>query len=888
MNVSTIRQFILLTLVTVFGWSCSEPQVDHWIEAVPESTPALFVLDGQEPLDIKLNDPLSVIVAQASRTDNAEILRLFSESGQSGLSVEALAIVPSNADEWKPVWIMRAPNGTAKQASIRYSRPQTASGYSFQRTRIYMLFVSDRLVIYALQSGSYMFVSESSFALESFARTISGNLNSMDLNPNELTPGKWMFNLVHMSNLVATETEVRYRPLLSDRFTGSGIAKLTVTQDLAGTQLSGTMKVDLSRASNLIRTLTTSNHRTIMDRYVSEDAALAAFFHSKATHLPALTQPTELDDFLTTGEYERQRFDNTMGNHVAFVAFGSSGFLGASEFAYIRQVERADQLRSVLDEWAQLGLVQREGDRYIVDSVVVSWLISGGLSQMGIFHLALDNDILVATQSPALISKLFTDKDRRRTLFYTETYLNARTAFSDEVASFIFTRNESLFQFLQPVLNPIQSTGLILDQFDVGALAFQHDPNSDSVNVEFKTYRVEQESQPYNDHWLVGLDGTELSGFPVLADIAGTPRTEILIATQGGMVAVIAADGTTVFRVSTGTDRPIGSPIVVDWYANNQMAVIQGAGSRIYGWSNNGVALPGFPIRLNETLTAPILITDVTRNGIPEIIAATSNRQLHVLNQRGENIKGWPQSLNASIRNQPQVVSWLGSTTIIAYSENVLFAFETNGSVKSGFPLFNRAPFRGEFMIYNDFLLGGLADGTLVSIGRGTLFPIGLAPIIATTGQSGGDLTTQGIPLAENGIAIRPTVSTHTIRLDSTTSVTEPVIFALSDAGSLFGVNLQGQLRFSESIGNPAIPGHPPLVIDIDRNGQAEIIGITSFGRMYAWELTTTERYLEIPTTNLHFPIISDINGNGNNELIAGTQDGLRAWTMNRGVGSRK
>lgn len=882
MKVSTLRLILVINLVSIFGWSCSAPQVDHWIDAVPESTPALFVLDGATPVDLILSDPLSVIAAQASSTDNAEILRLVSESGQSGLSIEAMAVVPSNADEWKPVWIMNAPKGTAELASVRYSRPQTADGYTFQGNRIYMLFISESLVMYALQSGNFMFVSESSFALESFARTISESENNLALSPSELSSGKWFMNLAFMDDFIATETAVRYRPLLNNVFRGSGIAKLNFIQSSTGAQLSGNLAIDESNTSNLIHAFTTSNHRTIMDRYVSEDAAMTAFYHGKATNLPALGEPIELDVFLSTRENERQRFNSSIGNHVAFVAFGSSGFLGASEFAYVRQVERADQLRSILDEWAQLGMAQREGDRYIVDSVVLSWLISGGLSEMGIFHLAFDNDILIATQRPALISKLLTDKERRRTLYYTETYLNARSAFPDELTSFIYTRNESLFQFLQPVLNPIQSTGLILDQFDVGALALVRESGNGSVRVDFRSYQVEQTSQPYDDRWLVRLDGTELTGNPTLADIAGSSRTEILVSTQGGSVVAIAADGTIVFRVSTGTDIPVGSPIAVDWYANNQMAVIQGAGDKIYGWSNNGATLPGFPIQLSESLSAPILITDVSRNGIPEIIAATSDRQLHVLNQRGQNINGWPQSLNASSRTQPQLINWMGSATILTFSENVLFAFETNGVVKSGFPLFNRAPFRGDFMVHNDFLLAGSADGTILSIGRGALFPTLNAPIISPTGQSANNLTTQGIKLAEVGVVIRPEVSTHTVRIDSTNSVTEPLIFAMTDAGSLFGINLQGQLRFSQSLGQPALNNHAPIVADIDRNGQSEITGIASFGRMYAWQLNSGERYFDIPTTNLHRPIFADINGNGSNELIAGTQDGLRAWTINR------
>ena len=54
-----------------------------------------------------------------------------------------------------------------------------------------------------------------------------------------------------------------------------------------------------------------------------------------------------------------------------------------------------------------------------------------------------------------------------------------------------------------------------------------------------------------------------------------------------------------------------------------------------------------FPIELSEPLSAPVRIADVTRNGLPEIIAATRDRMIHVLDQRGNNITGWPQSVNS-------------------------------------------------------------------------------------------------------------------------------------------------------------------------------------------------------------------------------------------------
>ena len=376
------------------------------------------------------------------------------------------------------------------------------------------------------------------------------------------------------------------------------------------------------------------------------------------------------------------------------------------------------------------------------------------------------------------------------------------------------------------------------------------------------------------------MDGTELTGYPTLANIGGSSRDEVLAATKGGTVIAIAADGTQVFRVSTGTDVPIGSPLVYDWYSNNQMSILQGAGNKIYGWSNNGISLPGFPIELAEQISSPILVSDITRNGLAEIVVATNDRRIHVLNQRGININGWPQSVNSNITIQPFITPWLGRPSIIAYAENVIFAWEPNGVIKSGFPLFNRSPLRGDMMIHNDYLMVGSADGTILSIGRGTQLALDQAPILNPEDGSE-NLIMQGNRISDGGIFIRPVVSTHQIRYNEEIVFQEPVIFTMTDAGSLFAINLEGRLRFTQSLGQPTMQDHPPIIVDIDRNGQAEIVGLAGFGRMYAWTLASGERFYNLPTTSVIYPVFKDINGNGKLEVIAGTEEGLRSWTIN-------
>jgi hypothetical protein len=165
---------------------------------------------------------------------------------------------------------------------------------------------------------------------------------------------------------------------------------------------------------------------------------------------------------------------------------------------------------------------------------------------------------------------------------------------------------------------------------------------------------------------------------------------------------------------------------------------------------------------------------------------------------------------------------------------------------------------------------------------RGTLFSVDYAPIISPGSSISGDLVVQGIRLSDGGIVVRPGVSGYTISTPEEESVTENMFFAIADNGSIFGINMQGRLRFTQSLGQPTMPNHPPIISDLDRSGRVEVMGLAGFGRLYAWTIHTGERFFKIPTTAMTYPVVADINGNGRMEIVAGTRDGLRSWTINR------
>ncbi len=883
------RVLLLLLFFTIIN-ACDRIPDKHWSGGIPHYTPAVIVSEKGASIDDVLATQYMSLLELTTPANKSVIQDLSQAISGSRYQIEAISIFPHDADDWKPVWIGKAQAGLIEAASRTFSRPYTESSYRFRKAEIHKLYMSGEVILFGVQLSDWLFVSESSYAIEETVRAYMGEIASLPANL-EWNPGNLVINTPNLDQFVALETAVRYRPNLVGAFRGSGVAELRVTASSSRGSgnprylFEGTMPIkSASERSNLMSALSTRNHSNILDRYISLDAALAAFFSSPVSgQVPRPNGAlSPVDAWFTDNPSDFSSMARTLGENFAIAAFSASGFMSVGEYAFLRRLEDRSGLVRQLENLTERELIRREGESYIIQSRFLSTMISGGLGEFDVFHLALVEDAVIITQRPTLIQKLTSDRSRRRTLYYNEVYLNTRRSFGDTLSGFVYAQKDELTRFIQTLLNTSHSTDVLLGRFDIAAMGFSLD-NSGNVNWSTKVYEVERSVQPFEERWVVSLDGTDLTGEPVLANIGGSPRNEIMVSTEGGLVVALAADGTQVFRVRTGEDRPFGSPIVYDWYANNQMAILIGAGDKVYAWSNSGVPLPGFPISLGEQLSAPIQIADVTRNGLPEIIAATADRRVHVLNQRGQNISGWPQSVNASVRTQPKIETLDGRRSIFAYAENVVFSWDANGSVRTGFPVFNRAPLRGELVFHRNHILAGTADGNIIAIGKGDYFSNEHALIISppSTGTEANRI--QGVELSNGSIVLRKTVTSHSVSLPETGEVvTEPMLFAAASNGSLFGVSVAGALRFTQTLGQPSMENHPPIVADLNLNGRDEIVGIAGFGRLYGWELLSNERFLALPTTALKYPVVSDITGNGRMELVAGSREGLRCWTINR------
>jgi outer membrane protein assembly factor BamB len=905
--VDSYRGIAAVLLVVSIMSACSGTDNRHWSESLPDFLPAALVSPTGVSATELLQSEFSLLIDEMNPAENRFIQQFLSHADQvpeiAALRPEAILIFPHSSDNWMPVWVMRSPSRLLAIAAEHFNRPHTRNDYRFEGRRIYELFMSDETTLFAMQLGQWLYLSQSSLAMEEITRAWNGSRPAMELVKADLVPGRLILNTVRLDNYVARETAVRYRPALQNAFAGAGVTSFEIST-LNGTgiripllQLEGAIPLAATRErSGLIAALSSRNHSNVLDRYISQDAAAAVLLSRiPDMRLPETTSESPANRYFRGNTTAWTAIVQTLNPNFAFAAFSSSGSMNIGEFAYLRLLDDRLAFIRQLEVMVESGAITFEqNNTWLIRGNALAELLSGGLASFDIYYLIIAGDAAIITQRPGLAQKLASDRSRRRTLHYSEHYATIKDGFGSHLSGFIYIQSRDFTRYIETLLNPIHSIDILTGQFDVLAAGFSLQQGSEQMDARLRTYRIEQETRPFDERWMVPLDGTDLAGPPVFANLGRGSRNEVLAATTGGVVVALAPDGTQIFRVSTGSDRPVGSPTVIDWYANNQMAVMIGAGNKIYAWNNNGIGLPGFPVILSENITAPLLITDITRNGLPEIVVATADRMVHVLDQRGNNIQGWPQSVNAPVRSRPIVEAAGNRRTIYAYAENVIFAWEGTGFTRAGFPVFNRSPLRGPMFLDRNHLIAGTADGTVIAIGSGEYFSPSFSNILNMTEQPAANTIIQGVQLTNGGIVVRPEITTHTVDVPEASRAGEegigdttfervnaPMLFAKSDNGSIFVITNQGRLVFTQSLGQPSMSETPPIVADLTRNGRQEVLGLAGFGRLYGWDLQRGDRFLSIPTTAMHQPAVFDLIQNNRMELIAGTREGLRCWTIN-------
>lgn len=841
---------------------------------IPESTTALYLPESERPLSELLSEPHIAALDPLTPTPFQEVTDSLRSAGFDP-DIQAMLIVPDVSTDWNPVWVARAEASIVRQVHRRFSSPFEQNSYRFQNLSI--LEIEQEVgELYLLPLQGDLLISRSSRALEDMVRTGLGDLPRMPVDLTE-TSGPWVVNLPQIDEWVERIADILFRPGIENLFQGTDAVHLRPADTSLQWRWSGSASLS-EPVSPLTEGISAPPAPFELDQYIPASSAAFALLRLPSRPADSLTEApeedaSELDRHLLANPGILDRFSSMIQPEIAFIAFSESGFMSSSEFSWIRSIDNPEAWSELLRELEEEELLERpdlqDREIYHLNSRILSKQIGSPLSTLQSFYLALYGDVVAISRSSSALTGAVSDYQRRRVIAFDPDFEELLDATGEPASALVWAHIPPFLTYIQPWLSPQHSLSGLGQAVNLIALTTHRDGESLQFDLTHQTR--EDRRDPYIEQWVWPLE-SPLTGAPVFEHISGSDREEILFATREGVVYGLSADSSPLFQVSTGSDVPVGSPVVFDWYANNQNVVLQAAGDKIYGWNEVGTPLPNFPMILDEQISTPLTLADVNGNGMSELIVATADRQVHILDSRGRELEGWPRSTNSAVRNALTLAEMDGERSLFAFSENSLHGWRLNGSLRNGFPLFIDSPFRGSPVAHGDHLFGAAADGNLYVIGRTPRFTVPTAQTVEDD-----SLTIQSLDLANSPLVSTPLLTNEMIRVEGTL-VREDLLALLSENGSLQMVNPNGELRFSASMGQPAATGTLPQRIDLRQ--RTRMTALASVGRLFVWDLVQGTPIDGIPTASIQYPRFHDLNRDGQIELIAQTRDGLHVWTL--------
>lgn len=809
-------------------------------------------------------------------------IQLISSLGSELLEdvdVYAFLLYPDTASEWQPVWITSATQSDISRILPDYQRDFEQNRYDFHGYTIEKMFIADR-TLFTFSSDEWSAFSESSIALEDMIRASRNSEYQLDLSDYEPS-AEWIMNLGSAGYFARHNALITLYPALDDLFTGASILPLHISSGSAEGNWTMEGSVDIGQGNSDFLEIFKSDPASFrLDRYIPLNASSFFLYRSDVVTpepaLDTLAVRSEADLYLLDNSDFTERIKQQLNPETAFVTFTRSGPASESEYLFLKSVSDSSAIKSLLNQMHAEDFIERDGDTYMFNSLVAAKLFGGNLFSAPNFYLTVYDDVIALAMRKGLAESIGGDADRRRVVYYNDGYRAIADANPANLSTFFYANARTFETYLQPWLHPQNYLHPILNPFDQIVLTTSFNPSDQKLAVSLQNVTGNETEQPYTEQWLFPLQDTELTGVPVTGDLTGTISNEVVFAATNGSVYVLAGDGTSIFQVSTGDDTPVGSPVLYDWYGNNSLVIMQAAGNKIYAWNSNGESLPNFPVVMSETITTPLIVEDITNNGMGEMIVATADRNLHVLNNQGRPLGGWPQSTNVAIRDKPVIAQVNNTRSVIAFAENTLHSWSVNGNLHAGYPEFLPVQINGSPEVAGNQIIGSGMDGKLYAVGSSPLLTDSLSTRI-----SQGSLVVESLTVANTNLLSAPYYH-EDIQLRGPSGLIRGDVIALqASSGSIFLQHSNGTPISVHAMGQPGSGTFSPLITDLSGDGRNDLIALAEFGRLYAWDVLSGERLTDLPTAGMIYPYIGDFLNNGKMEIIAQTRDGLICWTIN-------
>ncbi len=289
-------------------------------------------------------------------------------------------------------------------------------------------------------------------------------------------------------------------------------------------------------------------------------------------------------------------------------------------------------------------------------------------------------------------------------------------------------------------------------------------------------------------------------------DLTGDGELEIIVSSRRNKITAYTTSGDTLFSYDD-CSQVVLTPVVADLNKDGKKQIIAlDIDDKLHVLDNEGNAMHGFPIMLSQTAVADLAVADITGDGYKEIIAGTLDGMLQVIRLDGTEAEGFPLDLGDQIIASPIVLPNYDIVTatrhkifLISAKGDILFAKESPGRVTME-------------IIAADFNNSHSLEFAYVTNG-------GYVDIVNRHGES-----LEGFPYNTGRSFLHPPLAAD-INGDGYVN-----LICHSASGVVYGFDKKGQYidALPFPINRSAIS--PATIADIDNDGDLEIIFATSTG----------------------------------------------------------
>jgi hypothetical protein len=633
------KSFLPLFLFLYMLSSCTPKADPEWSIFLPEQTVLVYV--GDDDPDGSLRSEIGELVGESLLTD-----QIFAEREQ--VPPVATILIPESVDQLSTMWIF--PSSADVASRLKQAGWRSKGSYSISEGRV-DLYENSGNALASSTMGDWTIVSTRS-------RTIEQSLRSaVRTNPHLAianTPG-FHVNVSELGRLIAPLTSAAFRAELAQSFHGLGVVVVRPADDASNPKWTFQLTTTAS-TSRLVRYLTAGTSDRSASFSVPSGMSLGMVWNDP--------YGSRMYDSLRTigqsGEIARSAAASFASHFSPEVAMYISDGPSAG-VAYVRKASMAN-VGIVFADLYQRGVLDGDGEVYVGRDPALAKAICSGLCDLRQYTIGLRDDGVIISASETLVRRLMVGDGVGSSL---ESRVPAGGVGADGViGSYGWADISSLISAARSIgwLMSDRPVPAILRRFNTVGYSMQPIGGRMVLNLELQKDASASTRTDLILAWQYPLRGDQLVAEPVVAVLNG--KVLVLATTESGRVLALSSDGNLQFEVTTGTQVPVGGVEVYDWYANKSPVVIQAAGSVIYAWSPSGSLLPGFPFVLDSPIAAPIAITDVDANAEPEIIVATMDERLHLINRNGRGVAGWPIFTDGTVQMRPKTAITNGNWSI--------------------------------------------------------------------------------------------------------------------------------------------------------------------------------------------------------------------------------